>query len=88
MKKTRKVSNFLIGSQLSKLPKGNYLIKNYPKTENKFELILGFYFSFYSFKEYNKKVKKFKKPTLNLPNYIKKLIRYYTLLKASILSEI
>ena len=28
LKKTRKVSNFLIGSQLSKLPKGNYLIKN------------------------------------------------------------
>ena len=71
LKKTRKVSNFLIGSQLSKLPKGNYLIKNYPKTENKFELILGFYFSFYSFKEYNKKSKSLKKPTLNLPNYKK-----------------
>jgi len=79
LKKTRKVSNFLIGSQLSKLPKGNYLIKNYPKTENIFELILGFYFSFYSFKEYNKKSKSLKKPTINLPNYKKiNKILYFT----------
>ena len=72
MKKTRKVSKFLIGSQLSKLPKNNYLIKNYPKNENTFELILGFYLSFYSFKEYHKKSKSLKKPTLNLPNSKKK----------------
>ena len=72
MKKTRKVSKFLIGSQLSKLPKNNYLIKNYPKNENTFELILGFYLSFYSFKEYHKRSKSLKKPTLNLPNYKKK----------------
>ena len=67
-----KVSNFLIGSQLSKLPKNNYLIKNYPKNENTFELILGFYLSFYSFKENHKRSKSLKKPTLNLPNYKKK----------------
>ena len=72
MKKTRKVSKFLIGSQLSKLPKNNYLIKNYPKNENTFELILGFYLSFYSFKEYHKRSKSLKKPTLNLPNSKKK----------------
>jgi len=72
IKKTRKVSKFLIGSQLSKLPKNNYLIKNYPKNENTFELILGFYLSFYSFKEYHKRSKSLKKPTLNLPNYKKK----------------
>ena len=68
LKKRKKVSDFLIGSQLSKLPKGNYLIKNYPKTENKFELILGFCLSFYSFKEYYKRSKGLKKPTLNLSN--------------------
>jgi len=68
IKKRKKVSDFLIGSQLSKLPKGNYLIKNYPKTENKFELILGFCLSFYSFNEYYKRSKGLKKPTLNLPN--------------------
>jgi len=68
LKKTRKVSNFLIGSQLSKLPKSNYVIKNHPKTENTFELFLGFYLSFYSFKEYYKRSKSLKKPTLNLPN--------------------
>ena len=87
IKKTRKVSKFLIGSQLSKLPKNNYLIKNYPKTENTFELILGFYLSFYSFKEYHKRSKSLKKPTLNLPNSKKKNKILY-LLKASMLSGI
>ncbi len=75
-------SSFFVGSKLSKLPKGTYFLKNIPKTEDINELVLGFYLSFYSFKDFNrklKKVKNFSNPKLSLPSFIglNKLI-YFT----------
>ena len=40
-------SKFVIGSTLSKLPKGTYFLKNIPKTEDINLLALGFFLSFY-----------------------------------------
>ncbi len=72
LKKTKNnYSKFFIGSILSKLPKGTYFLKNIPKTEDINELMLGFCLSFYSFKDFDKKLKKEKNigsPVLILPN--------------------
>ena len=57
LKKIKKnYSKFLIGSILSKLPKGTYFLKNIPKTEDINLLALGFFLSFYSFKDLDKKI--------------------------------
>ena len=73
LKKTKKnYSKFFIGSILSKLPKGTYCLKNTPKTEDINELVLGFRLSFYSFKDFDKKIKQGKNigsPVLSLPNF-------------------
>ena len=73
LKKIKKnYSKFLIGSILSKLPKGTYLLKNIPKTEDINLLALGFFLSFYSFKDFDKKIKHGKNtvsPILSLPNF-------------------
>ena len=63
--------SFFVGSKLSKLPKGKYSFKNLPKNEGVNELILGFYLSFYSFKDFNNKlkgVKNLRNSTLCLPS--------------------
>ena len=73
LKRTKKnYSKFLISSILSKLPKGIYFLKNIPKTEDIDELALGFLLSFYSFRDFDKKIKNeknFGSPVLNLPNF-------------------
>ena len=45
---------FFFGSQVSKLPGGNYYIENLPENMDLRELYLGFYLSFYSFNYYKK----------------------------------
>ena len=65
-------SKFFIGSILSKLPKETYFLKNIPKTEDINLLALGFFLSFYSFKDFDKKIKHGKNtasPILSLPNF-------------------
>ena len=65
-------SKFFIGSILSKLPKGTYFLKNIPKTEDINLLALGFFLSFYSFKDFEKKIKHGKNtsgPILSLPKF-------------------
>ena len=52
-KEHKNYPSFFVGSKLSKLPKGKYSFKNLPKNEGVNELILGFYLSFYSFKDFN-----------------------------------
>ena len=73
LKKIKKnYSKFLIGSILSKLPKGTYFLKNIPKIEDINLLALGFFLSFYSFKDFDKKIKHGKNnvsPILSLPNF-------------------
>ena len=73
LKKIKKnYSKFLIGSILSKLPKGTYFLKNIPKIEDINLLALGFFLSFYSFKDFDKKIKHRKNtasPILSLPNF-------------------
>ena len=73
LKKIKKnYSRFFIGSVLSKLPKGAYFLKNIPKTEDINVLALGFLLSFYSFRDYNKKIKHGKNiasPVLSLPSF-------------------
>ena len=73
LKKIKKIySKFLIGSILSKLPKGTYFLKNIPKIEDINLLALGFFLSFYSFKDFDNKIrhgKNSESPILSLPNF-------------------